>query len=682
MDGGGGVSVPDLNFRYLNREGRWLDFSWQGLELRGDGALTLATIPSLAGLAPPGLTVAPDPSGPAGLAASPDGTIYYSLPDANLVVGITAGDPLAAPRGLAISRHRSALFICDSGNHRIRIVDLATSQLLETWDGFDDPVACAVDTSQIVYIADRGAKRIVKSSLNGDLDKSIDVAATADLVSLAVNGGCIYALDAASRTVLIFSGDGQPLPGLQWANFQRPMGLAITGDSIYIGDNGLRRVLRFRNTPGYPFVGEASGYVGPVAALAIGANAELLVHAGASTPLALQLGQAFVTSGLLMSRPIHASGGQVAWHNLHADVPELPAGSHIQFFVRTSDDPAPQPFPGPAWNAKPRDVVDLYVGGAPARFIWIMASFTGNGSGSPALTEVKVRFDQKTYFPFLPSVYDYPTPTREFFGRLLALFESFNVEDENALARLPELFDAAAIPAAYLPWLASWLAARLDQHWDAARQRQALRQAYAQYARRGTVAGLKEAIAFETGVSVMIEEPLEDASWWALPPTTQPCGVVPPPEGADSCDGGALGLTTMLAGPAPQGAVVGSTTVLDRSRILNAEDLGLPLFDELAHRFCVYLYRGAPSAQAQAVAAVVDREKPAHTSYHLCAIEPRMRVGFQARVGIDTVVGGPSEPSPLGAADSAAATTDGFMLGREDKLRIGVHSRIGDRLRI
>jgi len=679
VDGGRSLSA-DLNFRYLNREGHWLDFTWQGLELRADGALTLATIPALSGTAPAGLATLPDPSGPAGIAVGPDGIVYFSLPDQNTVVGVdTSNSPLAAPSGLAISKRRRALFICDSGNHRVQIVDLASSQLLETWDGFTTPVACAVDASQNIYIADRAAKQIAKFNLDHVLETQIAVPAAADLVSFAVSGGYTYALDAASRAVLIFSNSGQPLPGLQWPNFQRPMGLAVTGDSIYIGDNGLRRVLRFRNAPGYQFVGEAAGYIGPVAALAVDATGNLLVHTGTSSPpLALQIGQGFVTTGILTSQAIHAGGGQVSWHNLHADLLQLPAGSHVQLFVRTSDDPSPQAFPSPAWNARPRDATDIYIGGAAARFLWIVAGFSGNGLGSPTLAEFKVRFEQNTYFPFLPAIYNNPSPTREFFGGLLALFESFNVEDEDALARLPEFFDPAAIPATYLPWLASWLAVRLDQHWDAAKQRQAIAQAYARYARRGTVAGLKQAVEFETGVQVMIEEPIQEASWWALPPAKQPCGVVPPPDGSDSSGDNGLGLGSMLAGPAPQGAVVGSTTVLDRSRMLNAEDFGLPLFDEVAHRFCVYLYSGIGTAQALAVASVVDREKPAHTSYRMCAIEPRMQVGFQSRVGIDTVIAGPPKPSALGATGDE----EGIVLRREIRLKVGVHSRIGDRLRI
>ena len=50
----------------------------------------------------------------------------------------------------------------------------------------------------------------------------------------------------------------------------------------------------------------------------------------------------------------------------------------------------------------------------------------------------------------------------------------------------------------------------------------------------------------------------------------------------------------------------------------------------------------------QKIRSILDREKPAHTDYHLCVVEPTMRVGFQARVGIDTIVAGTAADMVLG----------------------------------
>jgi len=111
-----------------------------------------------------------------------------------------------------------------------------------------------------------------------------------------------------------------------------------------------------------------------------------------------------------------------------------------------------------------------------------------------------------------------------------------------------------------------------------------------------------------------------------------------------------LGVSTVLAAAEPQGAVVGTTAILDGSFVSPQDEYARPLFAEVAHRFTARVYRGHAYSDAAAgtVRAVLERERPAHTTYHVCVVEPRMRVGVQARVGIDAVVGGTAEPTGLG----------------------------------
>src|SRR5215472_2107495 len=66
------------NFLYLNRENLWLDFNWQGLELRNDGALQLTSLPVLEGDLPSELATLGDADGPAGLAVDVEGSIYFT----------------------------------------------------------------------------------------------------------------------------------------------------------------------------------------------------------------------------------------------------------------------------------------------------------------------------------------------------------------------------------------------------------------------------------------------------------------------------------------------------------------------------------------------------------------------------------------------------------------------------
>jgi phage tail-like protein len=123
-------------------------------------------------------------------------------------------------------------------------------------------------------------------------------------------------------------------------------------------------------------------------------------------------------------------------------------------------------------------------------------------------------------------------------------------------------------------------------------------------------------------------------------------------------------------------AIVGATGPLEKS------GFGTPLFDDTAHLFTVLLpaARLPTLRQREEFRRILEAEKPAHTDFHLCFVEPRMRVGFQARVGIDSIVAGSPE----------AMTLSGTVLGRDSYLadsdedddrrtvsRVGKHALVG-----
>jgi hypothetical protein len=132
-----------------------------------------------------------------------------------------------------------------------------------------------------------------------------------------------------------------------------------------------------------------------------------------------------------------------------------------------------------------------------------------------------------------------------------------------------------------------------------------------------------------------------------------------------------------MAAPAEaQGAVVGTTAVLDQSHLITDSDFGVPLFEDVAFQFSVLVYRGqvnCPATLAQ-VQSVIEQEKPAHTTSQLCILEPEMRVGFQARVGIDTIVAGEPPAMRLGDTPGLGVAT---VLGGQAAGRVGSRSRLG-----
>jgi hypothetical protein len=204
---------------------------------------------------------------------------------------------------------------------------------------------------------------------------------------------------------------------------------------------------------------------------------------------------------------------------------------------------------------------------------------------------------------------------------------------------------------------------------DAQTDRALVEAAHEIHTRRGTIAGLREAVLRETGVDVQVVEAYRERRIWQLGfasrlgfdtalPAASPAGaVVPDPE---------------------EGLVVGSF-VVGETGPLEASDRVTPLIDETAHLFTVVLPPGAcVDDQARSrLREVLDAEKPAHTDYHLCQVGAQMRVGFQARIGVDSLVAAAPPPMRL----------EGVRLGLDSVLgdadegdpggRVGPNARIG-----
>jgi phage tail-like protein len=745
------------NFSYLNGDGSWPDFRWEGLELNADGALELYSLPLLEGDLPKELDNAGEPGGPAGIAVASNGTIYFSDPSAHRLRVIDACDHtlstvaclggkgdapqwLNTPRGLLIPATRNSIFIADSRNHRIQVFDLGTLQLVDIWGQpspahapqpgsdpgrFNMPVALAGDAAGNVYVVDYGNRRVQKFDRAGDLVSSfgermkhegvlrhpVDIAAQA-------HGGDVYlyVVDQDAHAVFVFAADGHSLRDDQnepvkfgTVRLRKPLGIAATAEAIYVGDNERRRVLTYKKETErrYVFAGEAVGYRGPVAALALDRQGNLLVHAGTSlAPVRLSLDKGYRSKGVLWSQAIRLRNYPVSWHRLQAQLHYLAPDAHLRLFVHTSDNPASAPKVDPSRSnpfedAKWRpalaasapdefsNVTDLFIGGAPATYLWVGALFSSDGRSTSVVSHLRVEFDHETYLSQLPAIYQGATPCADFLLRFLSLFETFFGEVEERIGALSLIFDPLAVPEEFLPWLAGWLALELDEDWDEAMQRRVIAAAFEMYGRRGTVTGLRDALRLFAGVDAVIEEPVVNAALWALPAPQVSCGCKGTTSSArdetvwEAGENSILGVTTMLAPAEPQGAITGTTAILDRSHLITDEQFGAPLFEDVAHQFSVQIYQGQlRCAETLArVRAVIEREKPAHTSYHLCIIEPRLRVGFQARVGIDTVVAGPPLSTKLGDATTTLAVED-VALGGPPASQIGSENRVGVNMRL
>jgi phage tail-like protein len=747
--------ISSNNFFFLNREGHWPGFKHRGLEVRPDGALQLSSVPLFSGTLPSAIQSAPTPDGPAGLAIDVTGTLFFTDPDGNRVRRILGCDSSVcaapciggsgigpttfnAPRGLLIPPARSALFLADSGNNRIQIFDLETFQLVEIWGQtdsnanqpgslpgqLDNPWTLAGDSSGSVYVVDYGNQRVQKFNEAGqvipgfwqNVQSSALLTQPGDIAVGEENGVVsVFVVDAAKPAIYVFDANGRPVLNAQGQpvaikdpHLTQPMGLAVTGDAVYVGDNAAQRVLRFQIGDTIEYVGAAIGYQGPVAALLLDRKCSLWVHAGGSiTPVQLAARSGYGTIGSMwidLNNPIEVNGSPVQWHRLKALAKTVPANAtnpqnaHLDLYAFASSDlaqhptldlTANNPFSDPKWQAilpaANLDITELYIGGCKQKYLWIGALFSGDGTVSPDVSQLRVEFDYPSYDQYLPAIYRNNANRKEFLVRLLSLFESLFSGVEREIDSLAALFDPQATPKPFLSWLAGCMGLDLDDNWDEQKQRQIIARIFELSGLRGTPAGLRESLRLFAGVEATIEEPLLNASWWALPSSDSCCQ-----ECAESLGSGmtwqgtqnsVLGWTTMLAPAQPQGAVVGESAVLDQSQLITDDQFGSPLFTDIAYQFSVLVYRSqvmCPEALAN-ICAIVDQEKPAHTAYQLCVIDPLFRVGFQSRLGIDTVVAGPPRSLSLGTGQTLG--TNSVLAGAAPSL-LGDDSRLGLNMRL
>lgn len=707
-------------FLYLNLEHAWPLFQLDGLVI-DRGSLHLTPLPGNPQQVGTPLHVVSDSSLPAGIGVDTDGTLYIAEPGGNRVLRVDGCDgrcapfaclsgpgsalgQLREPRGVLVGKRRRVLYIADSGNYRIQLIDLPTGQPIGVWGQpnpwgepepsdepgrFQKPWDLVADKEGNVYVSDPGTRdaqelwqggRIQKFDSDGVVDAGFWVTMqgqpetpsaphnifVASLTEGESQSERLLVLDRQPVRLLVYRLDGQlDLEATaRWLSVAdlvaQPSGLAYARGFVYVGDASVGR-LRVFDAAGN-FAGFARGDEGSIAGLALDSKEHLLVHPGGGIAVRrLQLQAAYREEGRFLAGPFEVDEKQTVWNRLSIEGAPLTAIAHFQLYTLTTDNDAPPALPGTddvtPWQAAPRDAFDLLVGSEPGRFLWLAGVLLGDGSASSRLSQMRLDYDQEGWLQYLPALYR-REGDEQLLKRSLALFESLLDDVEDEIDDLPRLFDPraatdACAPHSWLDWLSGWLGFDLGEAWKDEKRRSALAEAFSLYGRRGTVEGLRRFISLYANARVLIEEPARFASLWSLGETST------------------LGFSTMLAATEPQGATLDTTALLDHSHLIAGESPGAPLFEDLAHHFCVEVYQAElyDSGAVQQVRQVIENEKPAHTTYHLCLIGARMRVGFQARLGIDAIVGGEPPDLTLGAPQQLGLET--FISGSTTERRVG-----------
>jgi phage tail-like protein len=222
---------------------------------------------------------------------------------------------------------------------------------------------------------------------------------------------------------------------------------------------------------------------------------------------------AYATSATVETDVLDGDELGCVWHRLLVDGC-FPGESRLEVWTAAGDDrglllrapewrrePDPRPrVDGPELphvRLGPRmGTVETLLQAARGRYLRLRIRITGNGRTSPRLRAVRVWFPRFSYLErYLPAVYGEDGDSAFFLDRFLANPEGMFTVLEDRIGAAHALLDPRVAPAEALEWLASWFDLVLDPAWDEPRRRMLLRHTAAFFAARGTVRGLRAALA-------------------------------------------------------------------------------------------------------------------------------------------------------------------------------------------
>ncbi|MEV5409793.1 phage tail protein [Thermopolyspora sp. NPDC052614] len=336
-------------------------------------------------------------------------------------------------------------------------------------------------------------------------------------------------------------------------------------------------------------------------------------------PVAEQSRRRYATTGTVVTAVLDGGEPGCVWHRLLLDA-RMPSETGVRVRSAAADDP--QALAVPRWQDEPVPYARgdgpespyLATGGyrtfelafqrARGRYLRVKLTLTGNGRSSPRLRAMRIHYPRFSYLErYLPAVYRADEESAHFLDRYLANMEGIATAVEDRIAAAQALFDPRTAPAEALEWLAGWFELALDPAWDEAKRRLLIAHAADFFRWRGTVRGLRTALAL--AVEEHADPDLFGDRPGARPPRTRIVEMYQTDAGRDRRT--AHRFRVLL--PVPIRTEAGREAVAERD----------------------------PAALAELARRVVELEKPAHTVFDVRFYWEAFRVG-EARLGQDTLV--------------------------------------------
>lgn len=346
------------------------------------------------------------------------------------------------------------------------------------------------------------------------------------------------------------------------------------------------------------------------------------------------------------------------WHLIELSVSRLPPGSGVIVRTRTSNDEkdartSSAGLPG-SWDDTPAFIApaqpepgaatsfdtDLLVLSGPGRYLQLQVELTGNGVDSPVLDHLRIRFPRESLLDYLPALYSAAPEQQEFLDRFLSIVQTTWSRIEREVETFQRYLDPDSVPPEALPYLAEWLDVRLEGTWGPEQNRRLLQAMPRLRPKWGTVDGLRD------WVRVYLAN-LADIDEGALKQLGVPGIVESFVERRQLLlnDASAmLGTAQALWSPAVERRF--QVGVFERLGDVELVSTGDPQTDALRHyahafRVLVPAQLVRTPADEAMVRRAIEAQKPAHATYELVLVEPRLRIGVQSTIGLDTIIGGP-----------------------------------------
>jgi phage tail-like protein len=411
------------------------------------------------------------------------------------------------------------------------------------------------------------------------------------------------------------------------------------------------------------------------------------------------IGPAYPPSGEAVTVALDSRIARCTWHRLVLDA-LLPEHCSIRVGVTTAEvDLLPSivaALPDHAWSTVPLAgrAGEALILAPPGRYAWLKLGLQSDGSATPLLRSVEIEYPRISLRRYLPAAFAAEPSAADFTDRMLAIFDSGLRDIEGRIDRQAAWLDPRSAPAGtdggpdFLSWLAAWVGISFDRRWPVARRRSLLRSAGKLFGCRGTVEGLRGSLLLWLGwdrLEGMLPSRPTCAAACARPGTQPPLPRIVLEHWKLRrwlhIGSGRLGDAAILWGSRLLGrSELGETAQLGASRLDSVRDPLRDPFHESAHKITLFLPACALATPAARGAAqrLVAENKPAHVEARIVAVRPRMRIGVQASIGFDSVVGcwpggielgeaALGRGTVLGAAVPAGIETP--RVGRDSRLR-------------